>query len=189
VRVYSQEERKSKHVAVKNQIILLNQYVYKIPSILVLPTYIQELEWIPFPSAVTNQLQPRTAKLINNFDRSRPEVTAISILAGSFAARRRRRRGGRHQHGRRRRGVVGADGDVGERRQHAPDAHGAHGAEAEGPEPAVLGEDVGGAAEDEVDQPLDEHEHGHLGERVAELRRQRRERRPVHGVRGETLAR
>lgn len=94
-------------------------------------------------------------------------MAAISILAGSFAVRRRR--GGRQRW----RGVVGADGDVGERRQHAPDAHGAHGAEAEGPEPAVLGEDVGGAAEDEVDQPLDEHEHGHLGERDAELRRQR----------------
>jgi hypothetical protein len=93
------------------------------------------------------------------------------------------RRCGRQR--RRSRRLVGADRDVGEVRQHAPDAHGPHRPEAERPEPGVRGEDVGRAAEDQVDQRLDEHEHGDLGERVAELRREREEGR-FHGYHGTT---
>ena len=123
---------------------------------------------------ITNQLQFRTTKLPSLPSRCTTRSGGISILTAKPAARRR------GQQRRRRRELVGADGDVGERLQHAPDAHGPHRLEAEGPEPAVLGEDVGRAAEDEVDQPLDEHEHGDLDKRVAELRREREEG-GVHG--------
>lgn len=64
-----------------------------------------------------------------------------------------------------------ADGDVRERRQHASDAHAPHRPEAEGSRRPGRGEDVRRLAQDKVDQRLDERENGHLGQRVAELRR------------------
>lgn len=169
--MYSQEE--TTNVFVKNQIIhsnnsCFNQYIYKITSI---PLTNSNTIFI---NRIANKLQFRVTKLPSLPVRSTTGTVpapGISILTACPAARHR---GGQRRR-RRRRGLIGADGHVGERREHAPDAHGPHGPEAEGPEPAVLGEDVGRAAEDEVDQPLDEHEHGDLDERVAELRRERQE--------------
>jgi hypothetical protein len=93
---------------------------------------------------------------------------ASSPTPGGIHRRRRRRR-------RRRDAAVfwDADRDVGERGQHAADAHAPHRPEPAGRRRPARAEDVGRVAQDQVHQRLDEREHGHLRQRGAELRRRR----------------